>query len=290
MSEENWANDYTLAAQEGLVEDPRFVGGDDGFGEIDFDSDGIAADDVGAGDARFRVKTAGWYHFTLTAKARPLPYGNGVNADAGMDKKRKPDILLECCVIASEKNGDPIGSVHFHNLVLGAYGGGRPEDYDREQTLNVLVGLGICKKVDGRVIDPETGTTAINTRTLTDRLNKVGHFIGHIQFQAGKEKPEDKQKFPGEKYPDTLGFQWGRGLYLPNDPAVANAPKSADPKYAVKMATPPAPPAGNGANGTNGGKLANGSSPAKDGEPRKDANNGSRNQPVSASELDDLQL
>ncbi len=278
MAEDNWAQDYDQAAMEGLIDDPRFTGGDDGFGEIDFDADGIDASDIGSGDARFRVKIPGWYHFELKAKARPLPYGNGINADTGMDKKRKPDILLECVTIASESKGDPVGSVHFHNLILGGYGGGAPNEYDREQTLNTLVGLGVLVKRGDKIVDPETGTTKINTRTLTDRLNKVGHFIGHIQFQAGKEKPADKAERPGEKYPDNLGFIWGRGLFLPNDPNVANAPRSKDPKYAVKMATPPT------------GGPVNGNSPSKDGEPRKDANSSSRNQPVAANELDGLSV
>lgn len=274
MTEDNWAQEYDQAAMEGLVDDPRFTGGDDGFGEIDFDAGGVDVEKIGSGDARQQVTKVGWYHMAIEAKARPLPYGNGINPDSGMDKKRRPDILLTFTVLKSVEKQDPQGFVHYHNLVLGGSGGGPPTDTERNKTLCVLVGLGILVKRDDKVIDPETGTTKINTRTLTDRLNAVGHCILHIQFGKGGEKKEK----PGEFWDDEIGLIWGRGAFRADDPKVANVARNTDPKYAVKMATPPT------------GGPVNGNSPAKDGEPRKDANSDSRNQPVAANELEGLSI
>lgn len=265
-NDENWANDYNSAAMEGLVDDPRFVGGDDGFGEIDFDSDGVDSERIGSGDARQQVTRPGWYHMKIEAKARPLPYGNGIKADEDMDRPRRPDILLTFTVLKTVDKQDAEGHVMYHNLILGGKGGGAPSDIDKSNTLNVLVGLGICQKIDGKVIDPETKTTRINTRTLEARLNAVKHCVCHVQVQKGKEK-SDK---PGEYWDDQIGLIWGRGAFLPNDPKVATVPRSSDPQYAVKPITPP--------------------QTAKDGEPRRDANSASRAQPVSANELDDLQV
>lgn len=187
---------------------------DDGYasdvnGFVDFGTDGVDANKIGAGI--LRVDRKGWYQFLMEATAKPLPYEDG-----DMSKARKPSIGVKMIVQASD-NGTPPGAIHYHDVILGGKGPGSPlTDFDRDRTLNFLVGCRILEKRDGKVIDPETGTTKIKTSTLVSRLNgKI--VIGKIELT-----PASKNEKTGQEYAERLEFPWGRGVFHPLAKEVAH--------------------------------------------------------------------
>ena len=66
------------------------------------------------------------------------------------------------------------------------------------------------------VIDAETGTTKINSKTLCDRIANVRQFVGNIKC----DKSDDPQ------YADKYELLRGRGAFQVDDPAVADVPKN----------------------------------------------------------------
>lgn len=187
------------------------VSGGDGFDS--WDTDDVDANDIGSGSPK--VDKVGWYHFEISATARPLPH-----AKDDMSKLRCPDILLACEVLRSVENQSPEGSVYYHNLIMAAKGGGPIESYDKTKTLNFLVGVGVLKKVDGRIIDPETGTGRINTATLESRLNKL-QFVGKLELNRGGPRADGSGN-----YPDRIELTWGRGAFQVDDQKVKGVPKN----------------------------------------------------------------
>lgn len=203
----------------GLAAPTDDFGDGGGSGFDDFDMDGVDAERIGSGSPD--VDKPGWYHFIIDAKARPESFF----AD-DMSKHRKPDILCNCTVLVSAPGQSPEGSLYRHNVVLGGKGPGVPiEKYDLEQTLNFLVGVGVLTKVNGRIIDPETGTAKLNTRTLERRLDRR-QFIGKIEFVKSRDP----------QYKDKHELNWGRGAFQLTDPIVKNVPKHAD--YAALVLNP----------------------------------------------------
>lgn len=204
----------------------------DGFDGFDgFDAEGLDASKVGSGNSL--VDKQGKYHFLVTATAKPSPYGTDRNGQVDMSKSRKPSISLACRVVASSPGLSPVGSIHYHELVVGGSGPGASIDNrDRENTLNFLVGVGICKKQGDKIIDPETGTTRLKVATLTQRLNGL-QFVGHVKHRPAqpmldrdtKEPLFDDRgqpKFWDEKYE----FSWGRGCWTVDADEVSDVPKS----------------------------------------------------------------
>ncbi len=210
--------------------DPNSWGdGNEGFDS--WDTDDVDASDIGSGAPR--ADRVGFYHFGINATARPE-----TSDKKDMSKLRCPDILLACEVLKGVKDQSPEGSVYYHNLIIAGKGGGPIESYDKTKTLNFLVGVGILKKVDGRVIDPETGSTKINTNTLEKRLNGL-QFIGKLELNRGGIKDEAT----GERYPDRIELSWGRGAFQVDDPKVKDIPKNEEAlkKIAKGHATPQQP-------------------------------------------------
>lgn len=194
-----------------------------GGGFDSWDTDDVDAAEIGSGDPK--VDKVGWYHFEVSATARPLPH-----AKDDMSKLRTPDILLACKVLKGVKDQSPEGSVYFHNLILAGKGGGQIESYDKTKTLNFLVGVGVLKKVDGRVIDPETRSTRINTQTLEARLNNL-QFIGKLELNRGGPRQDGSGN-----YPDRIELSWGRGAFQLDDPKVKDVPKCEESlKKAAKL-------------------------------------------------------
>lgn len=194
------------------ADDASFGFGDnasDVNGFVDFGTDGVDGNKIGSGF--LRVDRKGWYQFLMEATAKPLPYEDG-----DMSKARKPSIGIKMTVQASD-NGTPPGAIHFHDLTLGGKGPGVPlTTYDRDQTLNFLVGCGILQKQGDKVIDPETQSTKIKTSTLVDRLNgKI--VIGKIELT-----PASKNETTGKEYKEKLEFPWGRGVFHPLAKEVAH--------------------------------------------------------------------
>lgn len=180
-------------------DDSQFVGGADGFG--DWDAGDIDGDKVGSG--QIKVDKPGWYHFHVVAENRTETYQKD-----DMSKKRMPSILCKCTVLRTA-NGVPADAIHYHDVIMGGMGGGPPEPWAKEQSLNFLVGLGVLKVVDGKVIDPETNSTRIKSSTLADRINAVAQFIGKLVLSPERQ---DK-KNPAKIHPAKIEFNFGRGVF-----------------------------------------------------------------------------
>lgn len=199
----------------------------------DMDASGVDASQVGSG--RLKVDKPGFYHFSVSAEPRPMPYEKD-----DMSKQRKPDILLTCEVLCSVLGQSPAGSVHFHNLILGGKGGGAVDQWDMKKTLNLLVGLGILKVQGEDVIDPETSSTKVNARTLAARINAVKQFCGKLEMGQAGDKKDAAGNIVG-KYEARLEFPWGRGCFPVTSPDVAHVPKNLE---AIKAAGIEMPTAG----------------------------------------------
>ncbi|MBS0202300.1 MAG: hypothetical protein JSS49_05315 [Planctomycetes bacterium] len=196
---------------------------DDGFGSPeygfdDMDAGGADANKVGSGS--LRVDKKGWYLFRIEATAKPKPYH-----DDDMSKKRAPSVGLVMHVEASD-NGTPPGAVQFHDLVLGGYGGGPPEDWQRDQTLNFLVGAGVLIKQGEKVIDPETNSTIVKSSTLAPRLNGLRVF-GKVELSPARPKKKDGLEQLDKDgnvvmYAERLEFPFGRGIFAVNMKEIAH--------------------------------------------------------------------
>lgn len=194
----------------------------------DFDAGDVDADDVGSG--RVEVTNAGFYHFELDAKSKPECY-----RDNDMNKPCCPHILVTCTVLESNEHASS-GAVHFHQVILGGKGGGPIETNAKRSTLNFLVGCGILKKAGDLIIDPETNSPKINSATLEKRLKGI-QIIGKLEM----DKPQ-----PGSQYGPRPRFNFGRGAFQVDDPAVAHVKKNLDALKAIGKAPAPngsAPPA-----------------------------------------------
>ena len=203
----DWGNDGLPTS-----DDSQFVGGADGFG--DWDASDIDGDKVGSG--QLYVDKPGFFHFHIAAEARPELHQKG-----DLSKPRMPTISCKCTVLKGANNV-PADAVHYHDVIMGGKGGGVMEDWAKEQTLNFLVGLGVLKVVDGRVIDPQTGTTKIKSSTLVERINQVGQFIGKLNLSPERE---DKRQ-PGKMYPAKIEFPFGRGAFPVTAKEVAHVPSN----------------------------------------------------------------
>lgn len=223
----------------------------DGFD--DWSSDGVDGSKVGSG--RVEVDRPGFYHFAIKATAKPSPYNSGKDGQPDYEKPRRPSILLECVTLHSAPGQSQAGAVLFHELTMGGKGQGAPiEAWAKEQTLNFLVGVGICQTRGGEVIDPETGTTRLNTSTLVNRLNDL-QFIGHVKIEKGGPRKDasgnqmiDKNGNPSF-YDDSIGFPFGRGAFSIDDPRVSHVPKDVESlrkigkeHLAAAGSKPPVPP------------------------------------------------
>lgn len=207
---DDWAQD----AMNSFNPDNGF-GADDG--EFGFDTGGVDADDID-GSGRVHISHEGFYHLELDAVAK----------FAKQDDKGElasPHVL----VIGEnllDANGEGRGSIIMHRLYLASKGGGAPKPGTIKSTLNFLVGCGVLKKVDGKVIDPTTGTTKINTATLADRLRGM-QIIGRITLEAFQE---DEGKADARK---RATFPFGRGAFKIDDPSVHHVPKNLEALKAI---------------------------------------------------------
>jgi hypothetical protein len=207
MSNEDWEN---LASDQ------------DGF--EDWGSDGVDASKIGSGD--IEVDKVGWYHVSLEAINKPEKCDPN-----DMTKQRKPHVLIICRVLESVAGQSPKGAVYRHNLVVGGKGGGMPETYDKEMTLNVMTGLGICVVKDDKVIDPDgkvsaDGQHVMNLKTFANRINGLKQAVLHLQLNKSKD----------EQYPDRIQLIYGRGAFRVDAEEVAHVPKNVEALKAAGFA------------------------------------------------------
>ncbi len=177
----------------------------DGF---DLDTEGVDPDKV---KSTLNVDKPGKYHFEIAnAKNESFDFVN-TNGDAA-----SPHILCVCVVLQSVAGQSPAGSLLFHRIYLA---GKTPQDatpdWIRESATNFLTGVGRLKKQGEKFIDPATGTTKIDLKTLAERLTHK-QFIGNAKL----EKSDDP------KYPDKVEFKFGRGAFPIDAAEVADVPKN----------------------------------------------------------------
>jgi hypothetical protein len=209
-----------------------------------YDASDVDASEVGSGE--LPVDKPGMYHFLIEATARPSTHYKD-----DMNKSRKPDVLCICTVLHSVLGQSPEGSVYYHSVILGGYGGGEYKRTDRDKMCNFMVGLGILKKQGDKIIDPETGSTKLNFATFAKRLNNV-QFVGKITFNAGGAKftlNESGEQVPDGKYQDKYELSWGKGAFPVGDARVKNVPKNED----MLRAGGYLPPAGSAGHATHAG-------------------------------------
>lgn len=217
---EDWANNLPSAGDD-----------DNGFGSPDYsfeDVDVAGADGSKIGSGNIKISKAGFYHFSITAEAKPKPH-----EEHDISKQRKPSILCICKLLKAA-NGQPDGAIHYHELVMGGKGGGPMTDMDRDKTLNFLVGLGILKNSGGKVIDPETGTTTIRSATLVDRINKVGQFVGNLHLTPANTSHD------GRVFQERIEFNFGRGVFPVTAREVAHVPKNEEALKSAGISLAPA--------------------------------------------------
>jgi len=221
---------------------------EDDFPEVDVE--GVDSDKV---SSHVVVDKAGKYHFGI-ADVRPRLERNTPGG-----QQRRQDILVTCEVQESVPGQSPRGSLYFHSIPLSSKGGAAIDDWGRERLSAFLVGIGVLHKGEGNsVIDPETGTTAVNARTIPDRIRSVAQFIGNIKLV----KSDD------DRYPDKYELDRGRGAFVVDDPAVAGVPKNLNALKAIgkeSAASAPAADIKSSARGT--GKKSSKSAETTSSEP-----------------------
>lgn len=205
---------------------------EDDFPEVDVE--GVDPNKV---SSHVTVDKPGKYHFGIV-DVRPR-----LERSTDRGSQRRQDILVTCEVLESVSGQSPRGSLYFHSIPLSSKGGAALDDWGRERLSAFLIGIGILRKSEGNsVIDPETGSTAVNARTIPERLQRVAQFIGNIRLV----KSDDDQ------YPDRYELDRGRGAFLVDDPSVIDVPKSISALKAIgkEFAAAPAATAKTPAKGT----------------------------------------
>lgn len=188
-----------------------------GAGGFDFDSEGVDTTKV-SNETTFLVDKPGKYHMTIHA----TEHFDTVNKENG--EQLTPHVNLALTVVHSVEGQSPEGAVHFARLYVAGKGGGQREDWQTNQTLNLLKGLGLVVEQGGKLIDPTNGTTKLDWKTWASRAHGM-QVIADVKMS----KPDANRLDPRtqQPYPARAELPFGRGLYQVNDPKVAAVPKSA---------------------------------------------------------------
>lgn len=192
MSDENWAP---------TAEENPF--------RFDIDSEAVDAADV---TSRLMVDVAGKYHLEISGAKDRFETTDDKGGLA------TPHVLVPCVVMQSVQGQSPAGAFHYHRVDVAGKGGAPMEDWQIKATLAFLLGVGLLKNKDGKVIDPATGTTQIQLSTVSKRLENQ-QFIGDLRL----EKSSDPSK-----YKDRICFSFGRGAFPIDAAEVRSVPKCLD--------------------------------------------------------------
>ncbi len=227
MSDEQWANQ--------VPED-----------EFSFDSGDVDAGDVGS---RIYVDKKGMYHFEI---------GDAKLDDRTQDDNGKfmtPHILVPSTVIHTVPGQSAAGAMYYERLAYKGEGGGPAEDWQRKATLAFLLGVGLLKAVDGKIVDPKTGTTSIDIKSMPDRLKNL-QWIGDIKHNAEVRNPDQSVK-----YREAFKLNFGRGAWRVDAPEVKQVQKNVEalkliPGIDLAKCLPDAAPQGNQPAAKGNGKAA----------------------------------
>lgn len=179
-----------------------------GWDEFDYEMDAGEVD-ASTVSSHVTVDLPGKYHMSIAnVKVRPEPADEKGNP-------RFPDFLVTLEVLESVPGQSSKGALFFHNLRFAGKGGVAPEKWLTSSFSSFLCGAGVLKVQGDQVIDPETGSTKINLKTIGERLLKVGQVVAHLKIKKGE----------GD-YPDSIELPWGKGIYQVDDDVVANVPKN----------------------------------------------------------------
>lgn len=204
------------------------------FDGFDFDTDGADPDKM---ESVLTVNKPGRYHMEV---ANVKPRLELVN-DKG--EQKSPDFLITATVLHSVPGQSSKGSLFFHNLRVAGPGGAAISETSRDATIRFLVGMGVLILKGKQVIDPETGTTKVNFKTLVQRL-QGRQFIANVKYVP-----------PNGNYPEKWELPFGEGVFQVDNPAVADVPKC---RAALKLIGKEhcAPAEGAAAGGGGNGKAA----------------------------------
>lgn len=180
---------------------------EDNPNRFDLDAEAVDANEL---TSRLMVDHPGKYHLEISGAKNKFDTTDGNGGLA------TPHILVPCVVLISVQGQSPAGAFHYHRVDVAGKGGGPMEDWQVKATLAFLQGVGLLKNKDGKVIDPETGTTQIKLSTVAARLENK-QFIGDLRL----EKSSDPSK-----YKDSIRFSFGRGAFPIDAAEVRSVPKN----------------------------------------------------------------
>lgn len=183
---------------------------------FDFDTEGVDTTKVG-NETSFNVDKAGKYHFEVTVAENKLDI---VDKDGD---HVAPHVLIGLTVLHTVPNQSPEGSRMFVHLYLADKGGGPRQNWQTEQTINLIEGIGLVKRSNGLIIDPSNGTTKLNWETWADRA-RGRQLVGDVRMS----KPDPLRLDPRTQkpYDPRPELPFGRGLYPVADPKVKDVPKN----------------------------------------------------------------
>ncbi len=266
---------------------------DESFDEmagLDLDAEGLEPDAMGGGDF---IDREGKYHLEIS----DAPFKSAAESF----RKTNPEFQVRCVVLQSVQGQSPAGSVLFHHVEIPV-----AADHDKlvgkSQTplfgiklaalCNFAIACGVLEKRDGKVYDPETKSSKLNTKTLGDRL-KGKQFIGKVVSRLWwDDKDETVEKIDSKTGKQGISYELDR--YHPatavDDPANYGVPMDMAALAAIgkKRATAPEngnAPAGNG-NGNGKAKAAPASSHVQQSQQPQQQSQ----QPVAAAQSDELDI
>lgn len=159
------------------------------------------------------VDVAGFYHFQVI---QVIPELAAISQDG---HERTPVVKMKCVVRHTVEGQSPAGKLLFHDLYVGAKGGGPPPEGSKKNVTKFLTGLGMMefREVDGKAIpvDAETGLPEVSLTTLEKCLGK--HFIAKV------EQEKDQTDIHGKVYKGKFKIPFST-VYLPGHPAVEKVP------------------------------------------------------------------
>jgi len=175
-----------------------------------FTGGAVTKDDIASDNF---VDVAGFYHFQVQEVIPDL-------ATQNQDGQPKTPVVKVKCVVRHTLEGQsPVGKILYHDLYVGAKGGGPPPQGSQKNVYTFLVGMGVMafKEVDGRTIpvDAETGEADVSVTMIRKCVGR--HFIAKV------DQEKDQTDVHGKTYKGKFKIPFSR-VYLPGSPEVEKVP------------------------------------------------------------------